>query len=189
MIIMPTLPNCSELLLWDWRAMTQANVHAYQSSFREFAKIDYWAAPHAVTLTMKQAVMVQTNSGSTLVRLTREEASRNYRHFLSLLSSKILGQAAKRHGRRVNSISAIEGGPSKRLHIHAVIDCPKAELLEKFPMMIGGAWKRTSWGQPQINIKANADPGWIDYISKLRDKPSFSDSIDWTNYHNPDCRV
>lgn len=168
---------------------TRTAANTYQAVFREFAQIDHWAAPHAVTLTMKQAVMLEGNRGSTLAPLTHEAASRNYRHFLALLSRQVLGQPAKRYGRRVNSISVIEGGGSKRLHIHAVIDCPRAELVDDFPTMIAESWKKTSWAQAEINIRTHADSGWVSYMSKLRDKPSFSDSIDWTNYHNADCRV
>ncbi len=169
--------------------MIKPDILALQSSFRAFARIDHWAAPHAVSLTMRQGDMPQTEKGSTFVSLTPEAASRNYRHFLSLLSSRVLGQAAKRHGRRVNSFSVIEGGEHKRLHIHAVIDCPRAELREKFPELIIEAWENTSWGQAEINIKPYADNGWVDYISKFRDKTNFLDSIDWTNCQTLDCRV
>ena len=58
--------------------MNHFETRAYQRSFRQFAQIDNWAAPHAVTLTMKQGL----NKGS-FVPLTNEAASRNYRHFLN----------------------------------------------------------------------------------------------------------
>jgi len=83
----------------------------------------------------------------------------------------------------------IEGGSGKRLHIHAVIDCPREDLVEQFPLMIEQAWLKTQWGFGQIDVQPDTDRGWIDYISKFRDKPVYADAIDWENCHNSDCRV
>ena len=169
--------------------MNHFETRAYQRSFREFARIEHWLAPHAVTLTLRQGLAVSNGAADTFVLLTRQLASQNYRHFLNLLGSMALGQAAKRFGRRINSISTIEGGKGKRLHIHAVIDCPRDDLLETFPSMITEAWRTTQWGYGQIDIQRDADSGWIKYISKLRDKPDYAAAIDWENFHNADCRV
>lgn len=166
--------------------MDHFEIRAYQRSFRRFARIDHWLAPHAVTLTLKQGLAVRNGAADTFVLLTRELAIQNYRHFLNLLSSMILGQAAKRFGKRVNSISTIEGGKGKRLHIHGVIDCPRDDLFERFPSMITEAWRMTQWGHGQIDIQRDANAGWINYISKLRDKPDYGEAIDWVNYHNAD---
>ena len=164
--------------------MTYSNSVSQQSAFRAFARIDHWAAPHAVTLTMKQGL----NNGS-FVLLTNEAASRNYRHFLNVLNDRVFGKAAQRFGRRVNSISTIEGGGGKRIHIHGVIDCPLPDLVPRFPALIAEVWRKSDWGHQEIHIQPGADAGWTKYISKLRDKPNYADSIDWENYHNADCRV
>jgi len=169
--------------------MNRVEAVAYQKSLRGFADLNDWAAPHAVTLTLRQRLTLGTAAGVSLVWLTREAASQNYRHFLSLLSTSVLGKAATRFGRRVRSISVIEGGSGKRLHIHAVIDCPREDLVEQFPLMIEQAWLKTQWGFGQIDVQPDADRGWIDYISKFRDKPVYADAIDWENCHNSDCRV
>lgn len=169
--------------------MTHSLSASHQSAFRAFAQIDHWRAPHAVTLTLKQGIVVSRGDADILVRLTTGEATQNYRHFINLLSSAVLGRAARRIGRRLNTISTIEGGYGRRLHIHAVIDCPRDDLLVVFPSMIIEAWRRTQWGHGQINIQSGADAGWINYISKLRDKPNYADAIDWENYHNADRRV
>ena len=169
--------------------MNHLETCAYQRSFRQFAQIDHWLAPHAVTLTLRQGMAVPNGAADTLVLLTRQLAIRNYRHFLNVLSSMTLGKAAKRFGRRINSISTIEGGKGKRLHIHSVIDCPREDLIERFPSMITKAWRKTQWGYGEIDVQQEADAGWINYISKLRDKPDYAAAIDWENFHNADCRV
>ena len=160
---------------------------AYQRSFREFANIDHWVGPHAVTLTLKQGVM--PNNGGSFLMLTMDRASQNYRHFLNLLNGAVFGKGAKRGNERVNSISVIEGGNGTRLHIHAIIDCSSQALWSNFPVLIEKVWQRTQWGHGQIDVQSDADAGWTNYISKFRDKPSYVDAIDWENYHNRDCRV
>ena len=170
--------------------MNRIECLAYQKSFRDFARIDHWSAPHAVTLTLRQGLMASLPGGDTFVPLTRQEASQNYRHFLNILNGRVFGKAAKRFGRRVNSISTIEGGGGgKRLHIHGIIDCSSQDLLPEFPAVVSEAWHRTQWGLKQIDIKSGADAGWTKYISKLRDKPNYADAIDWQNYENVDCWV
>lgn len=156
---------------------------AHQKAFQDFARIDDWAAPHAVTLTMKQGL----NYG-TFVPLAHQAASKNYRHFLNLLNDRVFGKAAQRFGRRVNAISVIEGGCGKRIHIHGVIDCPIPDLVPSFPVLIAEAWHKTDWGHHQMDIQPGADAGWTKYMSKLRDKPDYADSIDWENCFNADCR-
>lgn len=138
---------------------------------------------------MRQGIALPLGVSGTLVALTRENAGQNYRHFLNVLSASVFGQAAKRFGRRLNSISTIEGGEGTRLHIHAAIDCPRKDLIERFPARISEAWRKTQWGHHQIDIQPGADSGWINYISKFRDKPVYADAIDWENYHNADRRV
>ena len=168
--------------------MNRTNVRACQSAFRDFARVDHWTAPHAVTLTMKQGVKIPNQEGP-LVFLTSDRAVQNYRHFLNVLNAAVFGKAAKRFGKRVNAVSTIEGGNGKRLHIHAVIDCPSVDLIGEFPIMVAQAWEKTQWGHREIDIQPGADSGWINYISKFGDKPIYADAIDWENYHNADCWV
>ncbi len=162
---------------------------SYQAAFRTFSDLSRWKAPYAVTLTMKQGVVAADGARSVLIRLDRNIASKNYRHFLNLLSRAALGKGASRSGRRLQSISVIEGGQNKRLHCHSVIDCPDERLIEDFPSMITRAWRKTDWGQSEIDVQPGADAGWIDYISKFRDKDNLPDAIDWVNCHINDCRA
>ena len=49
-------------------------------------------------------------------------ASQNFRHFMNRLNNKILGSAAKLHGRRLKTVAVIEANADGRLHYHAMID-------------------------------------------------------------------
>lgn len=130
------------------------------------------------------------------VSLTPELAVQNFRHFMNLLNKRMYGNAARRHGKRLPVFPVHEGGGSKRLHYHAMIDCPRDDLRDTFPALIDEIWRSTQWGYYQTKVTA-ADEGWITYVTKLRDKPDLASAIDWMNYHNPgspsqivrDCRV
>lgn len=157
-----------------------------QQAFREFATIDHWHAPHAVTLTMKQGIRDPFEPASATEFLTPEKASANFRHFMNLLNRKVLGKSYERHRQGLRVIPVIEGTQSKRYHYHAVIDCPRDDIAEEFPQLIHDTWIKTRFGYNKLQIVENCDAGWTKYISKLRDKTSIHDSIDWINYHNPD---
>jgi hypothetical protein len=166
--------------------MTRTQSRLQQSAFRKFAKIDHWKSPHAVTLTIKQGIPVANGYMPTMAFIDNAKASQNLGHFHSILSRKILGKPADRFHQRLNMIPVIEGGNGKRFHYHVMLDCPRHDLDPAFPDIICNAWSKTQWGHRQIDIQPGANEGWIDYISKLRDKANWSDSIDWSNYHNPD---
>jgi len=70
-----------------------------------------------------------------------------------------------------------------------MIDCPRNEALEAFPSLISDFWQKTPWGYHEIDIQSSANDGWLEYISKIRDKPNFGDAIDWDNYHLIDRRA
>ena len=76
--------------------------------------------------------------------------------------------------------SVIEGGVSKRLHVHAIVDCPRFDLELAFPEVIQTAWRQTKWGYREVDVRP-CDDGWLSYLLKLRDKPDFDISLDWQN--------
>lgn len=135
---------------------------------------------------MKQGMLVADGCRSTMSFLNAEKASQNLSHFHRVLSRKLLGKPADRYGIKVPLIPVIEGGNGKRLHYHALIDCPKAEAVDEFPTMLRDIWRKTQWGHREIDIQSGADDGFKFYMSKLRDKPNYADAVDWMNYHNPD---
>jgi hypothetical protein len=154
-----------------------------QESVRSFIGLDHWSSPFAATLTLRQARYELNERGASVrVPLTDERASRNFRHFINLLSSRVYGTSWKRFGRRVRAFPVQEGGRRQRLHYHALIECPREDLISIYPQLIEQCWQRTDWGYDQVHVTADPDAGWLRYMTKLRSKPDFGSSIDWMNY-------
>ena len=124
--------------------------------------------------------------GATFLPITRQAASRNMGFFLNRLNKHVYRNAAVRYGKQVPVIPVMESGDAKRLHYHAVIDCPRDDLREGYSTLLNTLWQETPWGHRQTHTHADSDDGWKDYISKFRDKPNYADSVDWLNYHNLD---
>ena len=156
-----------------------------QSSLRAWFSLDDWASPFAVTLTLKQSVTVPNGIMSTKLWLTETVAAQNLRHFLNKLNRSVFGKSAARFGKGVGCIPVLEGGRDRRLHYHAVIDCPLPDLVAGFPLLITDHWRSTQWGYCQVDCQTDPDDGWLTYITKFRDKPNFADAIDWTNLRLP----
>jgi hypothetical protein len=168
--------------------MNHANTLKHQAAFRDWAVVDHWACPHAVSLTLKQGVKTDDDLRSVQVFLDPDKASQNLRHFHNDLSRKVLGKGRTRAGERLPMIPVLEGGTNgSRYHYHIVIDCPPEEA-DRFPALIRETWEGTQWGYHEIDVQLHYD-GWIDYISKTRGKPNLADAIDWANVHMLDCRV
>jgi hypothetical protein len=75
---------------------------------------------HAVTLTMKQYRIIETDKGQTVQGLTADEARKNFRHFMSRLNRSMYGNGPKRH----YVIPVLEGmATGKNLHYHCVMGC------------------------------------------------------------------
>lgn len=144
-----------------------------------------WPAPFAVTLTLRQCVDVPNGFSSVKLWLNETAAVQNFRHFLNKLNRSVFGKAACRYGKGIGCIPVLEGGGDKRLHYHAIIDCPRPDLLTDFPLLIADHWRSTQWGYWQIDCQANPDDGWLTYITKFRDKPNLADAIDWMNLRLP----
>ena len=158
---------------------------ALQHSLRQWFRLADWQHPFAVTLTLRQSVKVNDGYIATDVWLTNTLASQNLRHFLNRLNRSIYGKASSRFGKGVSCIPVLEGGGSKRLHYHAVIDCPRTNIVLEFPQLVAEHWHSTQWGYWQIDCQPKPDQNWINYITKFRDKPDYSDAIDWVNLRLP----
>jgi hypothetical protein len=157
-----------------------------QAAFRDWIPHQHWRRPYAVTLTMKQHLWVAEGTKSVRVQLDPDIASDNLRRFLNTLNRKALGHLADRHGRKIPVIPILEGGNGKHLHYHLTIDCPfEGDPEGIFEGLIRLAWSKTLWSDYQVDIQPGCDGGWTDYATKLRDKPDFSRSIDWTNLTPP----
>lgn len=156
-----------------------------QSATREWLASSKWINPYAVTLNLKQVAMVVTDRGSAPCCLDEQSASNNLRHLLNRLNRHYHGNAARRFGRKLPVLPVLEGGATHRLHYHLLIDLPPSVDLDEVYPLIVEQWHRTPWGYGQTHVQRCNDDGWLDYITKLRSKPNFSDSIDWQNLHIP----
>ncbi len=157
----------------------------YKNAVMKLASLDKWQDSFAITLTMKQFLIVSQSHCTHTEALTQYTATQNMRHFLNKLDKAVFGNAASRYGKRVLCLPVQEGCQNKHLHYHAVIDCPRPELSGSYPSLIARLWRSTQWGDHQVDCQRGADAGWLSYITKSRDKPSLADAIDWTNVRLP----
>lgn len=153
----------------------------HQSALREWIDISKWKNPCFVTLTMKKGKTYYSNSGSTRKKITKYEASSNFRHFLNILNKRIFGNGFTRYGKCMTVFAVLEGTKTKHLHYHAIIDVPLGKGINNFEQMVLETWLATEWGDKQIDVKFNANQGAVNYMTKTRDKYSVADSIDWSN--------
>ena len=149
--------------------------HLAKAKLLQFFDLRTFSHPCAVTLTMKKRSLGEVNDPM--------RASRNFRHFSNRLSCSLLGSAAKRYGRRLQTIAVIEKNADGRLHYHAAIDRPAHVSFSDFAEAISLHWRRTVFGYRAIDVQDQADFGWTDYILKLEQKDSLLDAIDWNNCH------
>lgn len=129
--------------------------------------------PVAVTLTMKK------RAGARLA--DDIVASENLRFFRVRLETRVLGRAAKRHGKRLRMMCVLEMSADHRLHYHCVFERPYHCSFDRFRAIIRDQWPKTDFGYHEVDVQDQSDSGWTDYLLKLRQKRSLLDSIDWTN--------
>lgn len=164
--------------------MAVGNRNLIREEFRQWVDIDRWHAPCAITLTLRQAIWCEGDGGRIRRSITHEYASQNFRHFMNRLNRSAFGKAAQRFGKGMAVVPILEGTQDKRLHYHALIDCP-GQLNGSFQSEIVRHWAATDWGYHQIDCQQDADTGWLNYITKFRDKSDFVSSIDLMNIRLP----
>jgi hypothetical protein len=131
--------------------------------------------PVAVTLTMKKRAGAL--AADDIV------ASANLRLFRVRLETRVLGRAAKVHGKRLRMVCVLELSADHRLHYHCIFERPYCCRFERFKAIIRDQWPKTDFGYHEVDVQDRSDSGWTGYLLKLRQKPSLLDSIDWTNCH------
>lgn len=162
--------------------MVKPSVLSLQRSYREWfasSLTEGWSHPFAVTLTLRQMV--------DQVPLDNDRAVQNFHHFMNLLNRRVSGNSTRLGGTGIRVVPILEGGRAGgihdgRLHFHALIDCPRPALVQEFPEIIRDLWSKTRWGYREIEVLPAYDAaGWIDYLTKVWDKPDFGSSIDLIN--------
>lgn len=146
-----------------------------KAELSEFLRIEQFERPSAVTLTMKKRFAGE--------RADHISASTNFGYFQKRLNAKLLGSSAKRYGQKLKMAAVIEANADGRLHYHAIIDRPAHWSFADFSREVHVQWQKTNFGYREIDIQDTPDEGWTEYMLKLRQKASLSDSIDWPNCH------
>jgi hypothetical protein len=145
----------------------------------------HWRSICDVTLTLKQA---RKSDDLVWVRIDENQCQRALRHFLNLLNRSVYGSAVRRHNKRLRVIAILEKSADGRWHFHAAIEPPLHVGTPDFLTLIRHCWQRVDWAYREVEIRSNADKGWIDYMLKPKQKSGlevWSDCIDWTCFHNP----
>lgn len=151
---------------------------ALRSEFIKFCRTKIWTNPQAVTLTFKQG----RQAGLIWVRLTRDAAQQNLRHFRNVIRKR-LGRHGFPKSAQLGCVPVFEGTDLVRTHVHLMLDRPNCIQSEEYAAMIEREWQRTRWGYRLVTVEpCYDDDGWLSYISKLRTKEEFADAIDWTNF-------
>jgi hypothetical protein len=153
---------------------------AHRDVLRDYCKAKHWTSPHAVTLTLKTRTLV----GSVWQTLTQLDAQQNLRHWLNVIRKKLVKRGFTKHA-ELQRVPIYEGGRTQgiRPHYHLVLDKPDCIQTPEYETLIQSEWARTRWGHHRVTVEACYDAaGSLDYITKLRTKEHYPDSIDWTNF-------
>ena len=153
---------------------------AHRDVLRDYCKSKTWTSPHAVTLTLKTRTLV----GEIWQSLTQLEAQQNLRHWLNVIRKKLVRLGFPKHA-ELQRVPIFEGDGAQaiRPHYHLLLDKPACIETPEFEALIQSEWARTRWGRQRVTVDACYDAaGPIDYITKLRTKENYADSIDWTNF-------
>jgi hypothetical protein len=145
----------------------------------------HWRSVCDVSLTLKQA---QASNDGRWFQGNEDQYRAAFRHFIRRLNDAVYGNAARRYGKRLRVIAVLEKELYRRWHYHAAIKPPSHVSLLDFEKLIHECWAKTHWGHNRVQVRDNADQGWIIYMLKPRQKSEFetwSDCIDWDSLHNP----
>lgn len=114
--------------------------------------------------------------------VSREAVIATLQEFLRRLQRRALGREYSRRRRQLQVIPILEGGTGafdKHPHLHLLTEIPPEWTTEDFKLLSETAWKSlrlTSDDQSRHTL--STDPvGWLSYQLKLRDKPSYADSL------------
>ena len=153
-----------------------------------FAPAKDWHQPMTLNLTFKQSARHhntnQCHTGDNKLELTRERASQNVRHVLNQTNRSIFGHSAQRKNNKSRFLGYFEEGDDKRLHYHAIMETSPFGNAETLWLIFESFWRKSNWGYyNNLSESREVDFGWVSYIAKNWDKPSYSLAFDWQNVH------
>ena len=136
--------------------------------------------PVALTLTLKQTLVEDTDRGRVYRTLQREDCERIVQRFQQKLNRAVLGRrAAEKYGKRLRYLAVLEGERSnKQLHIHMALgNIPQHIRLNQLPSLIVEAKRTVKHIDEEYNVQI-ADSGWFDYITKETAR-THTDNVLW----------
>jgi len=159
--------------------MTTTNARDLMIATRGFVQEFNWTNPVAVTLTMKSAIF----KDGILIHGSAADYSSNLDHFLNKLNKQLFGGLARK-GWLLSVFAVLERGALGRDHYHLTLDKPTHLTAEQFARLIKAIWRKTTWGQDRVDVSPDGNERWINYMTKLRSKRDYADSIDWLNTYS-----
>lgn len=106
-------------------------------------------------LTMKKARWEKNKSGEVVrwIKIDENAAKRNTSIWLDRLNGRVYGNAYKRFDKKLDVLTVIEKNKDdKRLHVHALIECPEWMSRDKMVMLIDKCWDRSPWSYVEREI-------------------------------------
>ena len=108
--------------------------------------------------------------------------TQNTTRFLNYLNYKIYKNTFRRKNKKLKVIPTVEGSWSsnKRYHVHLVMEKPPTNVMShnNFMESFFNCWNKTYYSYDKPHIYTYIDNGWIDYITKFKEKDDF---VDWKN--------
>lgn len=131
----------------------------------------------AATLTFQPTIAGQP--------ISMETAKATLKMFRARLVSKIFPRRQRRKSSDglLYFVAVIEGGResiAKHIHAHVCIGVPTGMDPDDLMKMCERIWAGLKWGSKTQNVfePCYDPPGWLRYLFKVRDKPSYSNAVD-----------
>ena len=120
--------------------------------------------------------------------VTPNVAQETVRRYLLRLDAAAFGRRAIRGHRsrrlKLQRLAICEGGTGyndTHVHYHLQIQVPPQQTALGWRLVAADEWRKMQRAGRENTFRDVRDAGWLDYILKLRDKPSFSDAVDFEN--------
>lgn len=126
----------------------------------------------AADLTFKTYVMVDDGLMKRRVNLNKALCTTTVQKFLSLLNTKVYGNAAKKYNKKLFCVPVLEGGTdSIKYHLHLTIWKPERLSDYDFEKLITKLWLKTMFGNRIMKIENVYDEKRRhEYVLKRRTK-------------------
>ena len=110
----------------------------------------------------------RSSNGADWVRLTRDEAQQNLRHFRNVIHKQLRRYGFPKRA-PLRCVPVFEGTDIVRTHVHLMLDRPDCIQSDEYAKIIQREWQRTFWGHRLVTVELCHDnDGWLFYISKLQ---------------------